>query len=120
MRGHLITGLLAVMTACLVGGAWLHRHPSPRMVRVDLGSLFEEQKKSLAEQIQPGMSDAAQQALLKSAANYASRVDAALSTLAAECRCAVVNSAALLRVPDGDAPGLSDMTERVRALVAAQ
>lgn len=120
MKAHLVTWLLAVLSACTVGAAWIHTHPWPRMVRVDMGGLFDEQKKALAERIKPGMSDEEQKALFQSAADYASRIDAALTTLSAECGCVVVNSAALLRLPEAGAPGIPDMTARMRELVAGQ
>lgn len=90
------------------------------MVRVDMGSLFEEQKKALADRIKPGMSEQEQKVLFQSATDYASRVEAALTMLAKECGCAVVNSAALLRLPEAGVPGIPDMTARVRELVAAE
>lgn len=119
MRGHLITWAASVLSACIVGAAWIHTHPSPRMVRVDVGSLFDEQKKSLAERIKPGMSEQEQKALFQAATDYASRVDDAMAAIAKECGCAVLNSAAILRLPDGGASGIPDMTGRARELVAA-
>lgn len=84
-----------------------------------MGILFDEQKKALAERIKPGMSDQEQKALFQSATDYANRVEGALATLAKECGCAVVNSAAILRLPEGGGTaGIPDMTGRVRELAA--
>lgn len=85
-----------------------------------MGSLFDEQKKALADRIKPGMSEQEQKALFQSATDYANRVEGALTALTKECGCAVLNSAALLRVPDAADPGLPDMTWRVRELVTVQ
>ncbi len=87
------------------------------MARVDMGSLFDEQKQALADQIKPGMSEQEQKALFMSATAYASRVEEALTILAKECGCAVLNSAAILRLPESHFTGIPDMTARVRELV---
>ncbi|QLQ25094.1 MAG: hypothetical protein HZT41_09670 [Dechloromonas sp.] len=72
----------------------------------------------MADRIKPGMSEQEQKALFQTATDYASRVEAALTTLAKECSCAVVNSAALLRLPEAGAPGIPDGTARLKELVA--
>ena len=119
LKAHIVTWALSVLSACIVGAAWIYTHPSPRMVRVDVGSLFDEQKKNLAEKIKPGMSEEEQKALLLSAEDYARRVDGALDVVARECDCAVVNAAAILRLPEtGGASGIPDMTWRVKELLS--
>jgi hypothetical protein len=112
--------MLSIVISCAIGYFWLHAHPSPRLVRVDVGSLFEEQKKLLASRIKPGMSEEEQKAIFQVAADYGRRVDDALSTIANECRCGVLNSAALVRMPEGAETGIADVTERVRQLLAQQ
>jgi hypothetical protein len=87
------------------------------MARVDLGSLFEARQKSLTEEIRPGMSEQEQRALFQSAAAYAGDVESALNTLARECGCAVLNSAAILRLPETASAGLPDMTARLREIL---
>jgi hypothetical protein len=101
----------------MLAWAWLYTHPAPRIVRVDMGEMFDEQKKRLAEKITPGMSEQEQKALFQSAGEYASKVEAALSTLSKECGCVVMNSAAILRLPEANASGIPDMTHRLRDLV---
>ena len=119
LKAHIVTWALSVLSACIVGAAWIYTHPSPRMVRVDVGSLFDEQKINLAEKIKPGMSEEEQKALLLSAEDYARRVDGALDVVARECDCAVVNAAAILRLPEtGGASGIPDMTWRVKELLS--
>lgn len=120
MKGHVITWVLSVLSACIVGAAWIHTHPAPRIVRVDMGSLFDEQKKALVGRIKPGMSEQEQKALFQSATDYADRVEGALTTLATECGCAVLNSAALLRTSDAGAFTIPDMTWRVRELLVGR
>lgn len=85
-----------------------------------MGSLFEEQKKALGDRIKPGMSEPEQKALLQSATDYAGQVEAALSALSRECGCAVVNSAAILRLPDGNESGIVDATWRIRQLLGRE
>lgn len=117
--GRLIgTCLLSISISCGIGYLWLRSHPSPRLVRVDVGSLFDEQKKLLATRIKPGMSEGEQKAIFQIAAEYGKQVDDALSTVANECQCGVLNSAALVRMPDVAETGIVDATERVRQLLA--
>lgn len=112
------TCLLSISISCGIGYLWLHWHPSPRLVRVDVGSLFDEQKKLLATRIKPGMSEDEQQAIFQVAADYGKQVDDALSTVANECQCGVLNAAALVRLPDAAETGIADATDRVRQLLA--
>jgi len=112
------TCLLSISISCGIGYLWLLWHPSPRLVRVDVGSLFDEQKKLLATRIKPGMSEDEQKAIFQIAADYGKQVDDALSTVANECQCGVLNSAALLRMPDAAETGITDATDRVRQLLA--
>lgn len=117
--GRLVAmGLVSVLVSCSIGYAWLRANPSPHLVRVDVGSLFEEQKKTLAAKLKPGMSEVEQKAIFLAAADYGKQVDEALSTVANECRCGVLNTAALVRLPDATETGISDATDRVRQLLA--
>ena len=111
-------GLVSVLVTCAIGYAWLLANPSPRLVRVDVGSLFEEQKKTLAAKLKPGMSEDEQKAIFLAAADYGKQVDEALSTIANECRCGVLNTAALVRMPETIDTGIPDATDRVRQILA--
>jgi len=117
LRAHIITWAVSVLSAAMLVWAWLYTHPAPRIVRVDMGGMFEEQKTRLAEKIKPGISEQEQKAIFQSAGEYASKVEAALTTLSKECGCAVMNSAAILRLPEANATGIPDMTLRLRELV---
>ena len=114
MTGKLTLWAASVLAACIIGAAWIYTHPSPRMVRVDAGSLLEEQRKSLSDKIRPNMPEDEQQALLRSAGEHARDLDDALKMLARECGCAVVNSAAILALPESASAGIPDMTGWVR------
>ena len=118
MKAHVITWVASVLATSILGAAWLHTHPGTRLARVDVGCLFDEQKKSLAARIKPGMSEVEQKALYQSAADYARRVDGALVAVASECGCALMNSAAILRLPEGKDTGIPDLTDRARQLLA--
>lgn len=112
------TCLLSICISCGIGYLWIRAHPLPRLVLVDVGSLFEEQKKLLASRIKPGMSEEEQKAIFQVAAEYGKQVDDALSAVANECQCGVLNSAALVRMPDAAETGITDATDRVRQLLA--
>lgn len=113
----LVTGLLSVLVSCAIGLMWARSHPVPRMVRVDVGSLYEEQKKTLSARLKPGMTEEEQKAIFKAATDYGTRVDEALSSAARECQCAVLNTAAIVRLPDSGESGIPDATDRVRQIL---
>ena len=113
----LVTGLLSVLVSCAIGLMWVRSHPVPRMVRVDVGSLYEEQKKTLSARLKPGMTEEEQKAIFKAATDYGTRVDEALSSAARECKFAVLNTAAIVRLPDSGESGIPDATDRVRQIL---
>ena len=113
----LVTGLLSILVSCALGLMWVRSHPAPRMVRVDVGSLYEEQKKTLSARLKPGMTEEEQKAIFKAATDYGKRVDEALSSAARECQCAVLNTAAIVRLPDSGESGIPDATDRVRQIL---
>ena len=113
----LVTGLLSVLVSCAIGLMWVRSHPVPRMVRVDVGSLYEEQKKTLSARLKPGMTEEEQKVIFKAATDYGTRVDEALSSAARECKCAVLNTAAIVRLPDSGESGIPDATDRVRQIL---
>lgn len=113
----LVTSLLSVLVSCAIGLMWVRSHPAPRMVRVDVGSLYDEQKKALSARLKPGMTEEEQKAIFKAATDYGKRVDEALSSAARECQCAVLNTAAIVRLPDSGESGIPDATDRVRQIL---
>lgn len=111
---HFITWLASVATASIIGYVWVSQHPAPKFARVDVAGLYEEQKRELAARLKPGMTEEEQRAILQMAADYGKRVDEALGVLAEECGCAVLNSAAIVRLPEGNEVGVRDLTGRLR------
>ena len=119
-RESLVVWLASVVTVGAMGAGWIHTHPAPRIAKVNLGSLYEDQKKVLVAKLKPGMTDAEQQAVFQSATDYGRRVDDVLVGAAQDCRCAILNSAAIVQLPAGSDAGIPDLTERVRAALAGR
>lgn len=112
-----ITWLASVASSCAIGYVWIGQHPSPKFARVDVAGLYEDQKRVLAAKLKPGMTEEEQKAILQMATDYGKRVDEALGLLAEECGCAVLNSAAIVRLPGGNEVGVGDLTGRLRELL---
>ena len=112
---------LTVLTTLLAGTglaiAWLHFQPLeiPRLARVDVGSLVARQQQALVQRIQPGMTPDEQAKLFEEAKTFGVQLDAALDQVAQECRCALINSAALLKT--SPAVAVPDLTARVAEIV---
>ena len=110
-----------VLTTLLAGAAlavaWLQVRPleSPRLARVDIGSLVARQQQALVQRIQPGMTVDEQGKLFDEAKTFGVQLDAALDRVAQECRCALLNSAALVKA--SSAVAIPDLTARVAELV---
>lgn len=118
MRAHIYTWLASIIAVIVIAAAWLTIKPLPKMVRVDIGEIVKEQQETVAKELKPGMSQDAQQALLAKVAANAQKLSDAVQSLSAECRCAVLNSAAIIATPEGSAGGVPDATERLRALMS--
>ena len=116
MKTCIITWAVSVLSACIIAAAWIHTHPPVRLARVDIKTLVDEYSKTLTDKAKPGMAEAEQVALLKAAADYGAAVEGAVSRVARECGCAVLNSAAILKLPEGEA-GIPDLTGRVRVFL---
>ncbi|WP_374691318.1 hypothetical protein [Accumulibacter sp.] len=110
-----------VLTTLLAGAtlavAWLHVRSleMPRLARVDIGSLVVRQQQALVQRIQPGMTVDEQGKLFDEAKAFGVQLDAALDQVAQECRCALLNSAALVK--SSSAVAIPDLTARVAELV---
>ncbi|MBX3630297.1 MAG: hypothetical protein KF908_10415 [Nitrosomonas sp.] len=108
MRAHIITWLLSVVSAVIVGVAWVYTHPVPKLVQVDLVSLFQETAAEFASRQDESVTQDVQR--------QAVRIDMALQQLADTCQCDVINSAAIVKRP-GKAHmnnSIPDMTAWVR------
>ena len=75
-----------------------------------------KQQKSLVERVKPGIDAQEQGRIFEEAKAFGNRLDAALEQASLECRCALMNSAALLKAAHAAIP---DLTERVEALASS-
>lgn len=114
MRAHIVTGTLAAIVAIGSVAGWHFFYPSDPVAKVNIIGIVSAQQKSLAAKLKPGMDEKAQAALIDQASRFGKQLDAALAQVASECRCTLINSAAVVR----DAPSgtLRDYTQRVTEL----
>ncbi|MDP1573089.1 MAG: hypothetical protein Q8M09_08190 [Pseudomonadota bacterium] len=117
MKAHIITWALSVLAACIIGAAWVYTHPSPRVVTVDLKSLFDDEARAFANKARGTPEE--QVAALSQVKKRGEEIESAIDRLAQECRCAVLNSAAIAKLPPNPTDaGIPDMTGRVRQMLA--
>ena len=116
LYGHALTWFLSVLSAVIVGAAWVYTHPAPRFAVVDVARLANEEVENLTQRIRPDMSDQERTALINQAGAVGGRIEEALETLGRECRCVILHAGAVVN-GRGDIP---DMTGRVRELLAAK
>ncbi|WP_303785340.1 hypothetical protein [Azovibrio restrictus] len=116
MRGHAITWALSVLSACIVGGAWIYAHPTPSFVAVDVNALVKAETGLLAQAVKPDATKEQQEAAIRRASEFGKKLDDAIAQLAAECGCVVVNAAAIVAQP-ASTP-VRDATQRVKALIS--
>lgn len=116
LRRHIVTWLLSVLSAIIVGAAWVNTHP-PRipLAMVDLNAILSEEIAKLDREVTPGMTDAKKRELADRAQSVMKKIDVALNTAARECGCTLVSVAA---VAANGAADVRDLTWRVRELVA--
>ena len=110
---HFITGTVAATAAIVAMAGWQHFHPAPMMAKVDIIGIVTSQQKKLAAQMKPGMDQKAQAEIIESASRFGKKLDVALTQVASECKCTIINSAAIIK----DSPSTTyDYTQRVREL----
>ncbi|MBK6616904.1 MAG: hypothetical protein IPG31_00495 [Nitrosomonas sp.] len=108
MKNHILTWALSVLSAAIIGAAWIHTHPVQKFVTVDLTSLFNESAAAFAQR--------KDESALMEAQAQAIRIDMALQQLANSCGCFVLNSASIAKRPDGaNQKNILDMTDWVRS-----
>lgn len=114
-KAHVATGVLTLAAGSIALTLWwgVERERSPRLGRVDIGQIVAKQQKSLVERVKPGIDAQEQGRIFEEAKAFGNRLDAALEQASRECRCALMNSAALLKAAHA---GIPDLTERVEAL----
>ena len=87
----------SVLTIAPVGYlAW--RNMPPKMAVVDLQQLVEEDQKRMIDMLGKGgaVDDEQRAAARKSSVDFARKLSASIDALGTECRCVIVNKAALL------------------------
>jgi len=114
LRTHITTGILAAAFAIGSIAGWNHFHSSDPVAKVDILGIVTSQQKSLAAKLKPGMDEKSQAALIDQATRFGKQLDAALAQVASECRCTLINSAAIVR--DAPSGALRDYTQRVTEL----
>ncbi|HNO75903.1 hypothetical protein [Nitrosomonas mobilis] len=108
MKNHILTWALSVLSAVIIGAAWMHTHPVQKFVTIDLTGLFSESAVTFAQRKD-------ESALIEAQAQ-AIRIDMALQQLANSCGCFVLNSASIAKRPDGANSGnIADMTSWVKS-----
>lgn len=114
-KAHLVTGVLTFVVGSLAAGMWWVKEQDrlPRLARVDIGRIVARQQQSLVERVKPGIDAKEQTRIFEDAKAFGNRLDAALDQVSRECGCALMNSAALLKVAYA---GIPDLTERVEAI----
>ena len=117
-KAHVATGVLTLAAGSIALAVWwgVEREPSPRLGRVDIGQIVAKQQKSLVERVKPGIDAQEQGRIFEEAKAFGNRLDAALEQASHECRCALMNSAALLKAAHA---GIPDLTDRVETLVSS-
>lgn len=114
ISAHIITGVVSVTVAIAVFAGWQHYHPAPRMAKVDIIGIVTSQQNSLSALMKPGMDQKAQAEIIESASRFGKLLDAALTQVASECQCTLINAAAIIK--DAPAGVTADYTRRVSAL----
>jgi len=114
LRTHITTGTLAAALAIGSVAGWHYCHPSGPVAKVDIIGIVSAQQKSLAAKLKPGMDEKDQAALIDQATRFGKQLDAALAQVVSECRCTLINSAAIVR--DAPSGALRDYTRRVTEL----
>lgn len=114
IQAHLTTFVLSVTVSIATMAVWQHFHVPPNMAKVDIIGIVTAQQKTLSAQMKPGMDQKAQAAIIESASRFGKQLDAALTQVASECNCAIINAAAIIK----DAPSnrTADYTQRVNTL----
>lgn len=115
---HLTTGVIAATVAITSMIGWQHFHSAAPIAKVNIFGIVTAQQKSLAAQLKPGMDEKAQTALIDQASRFGNQLDVALAQVASECKCTLINAAAIVR--DAPSGATRDYTSRVTELATGQ
>ncbi len=112
IKPYLLTGIATLLAGAVLLAGWMHRYPLkiPRLARVDIARLVSHQQQSMVQRIKPGIDAQEQARIFDEAKAFGAKLDAALDEVSRECACALVNTAALLKISDARIP---DLTEQV-------
>jgi hypothetical protein len=110
LKSHLLTGFLTLLVGTGIATSVLKvvAQDIPRLAKVDIGRLVAQQQQSLVQRIKPGLDAQEQAKLFEEAKAFGLRLDLALDQASQECRCALINTAALLKTTDSHIPDLTD------------
>ncbi len=113
LKAQILTAIVTLTLGAFLAAAWMHFSPLeiPRFARVDVGAIVARQQQSLVQRVKPGMEPTEQSKLFEEAKAFGVRLDAALDQAGKECQCALINSAALLKV--SSARAIPDLSGRV-------
>jgi hypothetical protein len=112
---HITTGVVSATGAILVFAVWQLTHSSLPLAKVDILGIVASQQKNLTAQMKPGMDQKAQAEIIESASRFGKQLDLALTQVAGECKCTLMNSAAIVK--DSPQAAVPDYTQRVTALM---
>lgn len=116
MKAHIVTWAFSVLSACIIGAAWIYTHPTTQKIAVvDLKSVFSEEIAKLDREVTPNMTAEKKQELERRTAESMKRVDDALKRVAQECSCLLISSPA---VAANGSTGVVDVTWRVKELIS--
>lgn len=115
LDGYVMTWLLSVASAALMGWAWVQAHPAPKFVAIDLNSLVKSETSRLVDAMKSGATKEQQASAIRRASDFGAKLDSAIARLADECGCVVVNSAAIVAQPRKRT--IQDATSRVAKLL---
>ena len=113
LKSQIFTVAVTLIFGGCIAVSWLHFRPLeiPRLARVDVGTIILQQQQSLAKRVKPEMDSAEKVKLFEEAKAFGMRLDAALEQVSKECRCALINTAALLKATS--AKTIPDLSVRV-------
>ncbi|MEO1767686.1 hypothetical protein [Thiobacter aerophilum] len=116
LKGHILTWMLSVLSACIIGAAWVYTHPQPgRLAMVDMAAILKEEIAKMDREIKPDMTDAKKQEIAARLSKLAEKMKWASDQVAKECGCTIISAGAVLSNGSKD---VQDLTWRVKQLVS--
>jgi len=116
IRAQLLTGLVSTAAAITIMAGWQYYRPAPTLNKVDIIGIVTNQQKSLSAKLKPDMDEKAQAELIASASKFGKQLDTALTQVATECNCTLINSAAIVKDSQN---ATRDYTQRVVEIITS-